>query len=48
MSCRSVRLIFLSGTETERKLAEASEVGHVVQKSVADLRAELHALALRT
>jgi DNA-binding NarL/FixJ family response regulator len=41
----SARLVFLSGTETERKLAEAAEIGRVIGKHVADLRAELHSLA---
>jgi CheY-like chemotaxis protein len=42
----SVLVVFLSGTETKQKLSEASVYGTVIEKHVADLRAELHA-ALR-
>jgi CheY-like chemotaxis protein len=40
------RIVFLSGTETQQKLREASAYGTVIEKHVADLRAELRA-ALR-
>ena len=42
----SARIVFLSGTETQQKLREASAYGTVIEKHVADLRAELRA-ALR-
>ena len=41
----SVRFVFLSGTETAKKLSEASAYGVVIEKNVTDLRAELHAAA---
>ena len=41
----SARFVFLSGTETVKKLSEASEYGVVIEKNVTDLRAELHAAA---
>jgi CheY-like chemotaxis protein len=41
----SARVVFLSGTETAKKLSEASEYGVVIEKNVTDLRAELHAAA---
>jgi hypothetical protein len=46
-SRRSARtsLRVLSGTETAKKLSEASEYGVVIEKNVTDLRAELHAAA---
>ena len=42
----STRIVFVSGTETEQKLREASVYGRVIEKRVADLPAELRA-ALR-
>jgi hypothetical protein len=39
------RVVFLSGAETAKKLAEASAYGVVIEKNVTDLRAELHAAA---
>jgi CheY-like chemotaxis protein len=42
----SARIVFLSGTETQQKLREASVYGTVIEKHVADLSAELRA-ALR-
>jgi response regulator NasT len=39
----SARIVFLSGTETQQKLREASAYGTVIEKQVADLRAELRA-----
>ena len=41
----SARVVFLSGTETAKKLSEASAYGVVIEKNVTDLRAELHAAA---
>jgi CheY-like chemotaxis protein len=41
----AVRIVFLSGTETPKKLAEASSYGVVIEKTVPDLRAELYAAA---
>jgi DNA-binding NarL/FixJ family response regulator len=41
----SARIVFLSGTETAAKLAEAREIGRVIEKHVADLRAEVQSLA---
>src|ERR1035437_1073545 len=37
----SARIVFLSGTETAKKLSEASAYGVVIEKNVNDLRAEL-------
>lgn len=37
----SVLVVFLSGTETQQKLREASVYGTVIEKHVDDLRAEL-------
>jgi CheY-like chemotaxis protein len=39
----SARIVFLSGTETAKKLSEASAYGVVIGKNVTDLRAELYA-----
>ena len=41
------RIVFLSGTETAKKLSEASAYGVVIEKNVIDLRAELHAAAAK-
>ena len=42
----SARIVFLSGTETAKKLSEASAYGVVIEKNVIDLRAELCAAAV--
>jgi CheY-like chemotaxis protein len=42
----SARVVFLTGTATESKISEASQIGPVVRKDVSDLRAELRALAV--
>jgi hypothetical protein len=39
--------VFLSGTETAKKLSEASAYGVVIGKNVIDLRAELLAAAAK-
>jgi DNA-binding NarL/FixJ family response regulator len=41
------RVVFLSGTETAKKLSEASDYGVVIEKNVIDLRAELLAAAAK-
>jgi CheY-like chemotaxis protein len=40
----SASIVFVSGTETQQKLREASVYGAVVEKHVADLEAELRAV----
>ena len=39
------RIVFISGTETAAKLAEASTYGVVIEKHIADLREQLLAVA---
>jgi CheY-like chemotaxis protein len=41
------RIVFLSGTETAKKLSEASAYGVVIEKNVIDLRPELLAAAAK-
>jgi len=41
----SARIVFLSGTDTAKKLSEASAYGVVIEQNVTGLRAELHAAA---
>ena len=43
----TARIVFLSGTETVKKLSEASAYGVVIEKNVIDLRAVMLAAAAK-